>query len=70
MEKTIKIDSIDIQDIIDRINYSEEIILDAIEGLAETACVLCVQNESPDMINAIGVSQKILCELIRLNKEN
>ena len=40
MEKTINIDSIKVTDIINRIKYNEEEILDMIEGLAEAASVL------------------------------
>ena len=41
MEKNIKIDSITVADIIRRINYNEEEILDMIEGLSEAASTLC-----------------------------
>lgn len=68
MEKTIKIDSLQIEDIIKRIHYNEEEILDTIEGLAEAASSLCFYNESNQSIKAVVDAQKILCEILRIEK--
>lgn len=66
MEKNIKIDSITVADIIRRINYNEEEILDIIEGLSEAASALCYYEEKSQSIKAVVDSQKILCELLRI----
>lgn len=64
MEKNIKIDSITVADIIRRINYNEEEILDMIEGLSEAASTLCYYAESHQSVKSIVDAQKILCELL------
>ncbi|WP_418574069.1 hypothetical protein [Phocaeicola sp.] len=66
MEKTINIDSIKVTDIINRIKYNEEEILDMIEGLAEAASALCYYDENQQSIKSIVDAQKILCELLRI----
>lgn len=66
MEKNIKIDSITVADIIRRINYNEEEILDMIEGLSEAASTLCYYTESHQSVKSIVDAQKILCELLRI----
>lgn len=66
MEKKINIDSLNIADIIKRIQYNEEEILDIIEGLSEAASTLCYYEEKSQSIKAVVDSQKILCELLRI----
>ena len=66
MEKKINIDSLNIADIIKRIQYNEEEILDIIEGLSEAASALCYYEEKSQSITAVVDSQKILCELLRI----
>ncbi|MCL1613116.1 hypothetical protein [Phocaeicola plebeius] len=66
MEKKINIDSLNITDIIKRIQYNEEEILDIIEGLSEAASALCYYEEKSQSIKAVVDSQKILCELLRI----
>lgn len=53
MEKTINIDSLNLQDIIHRIQYNEDELLDIIEGLAEAASALCHYNEDNQPIKAV-----------------
>ena len=50
MEKKINIDSLNIADIIKRIQYNEEEILDIIEGLSEAASALCYYEEKSQSI--------------------
>lgn len=66
MEKIIRIDSLNMQDIISRIHYNEEDILNIIEGLAEGISTLSHYNEDSQCIKAISDAQKILCELLRI----
>ncbi|WP_308769655.1 hypothetical protein [uncultured Bacteroides sp.] len=66
MEKTINIDGITMDDIIRRINFNEEEVLDIIEGLSEASSTLCYFNESHQALKAIADAQKILCELLRI----
>ena len=49
MEKTINIDSLHMMDVINRIHYNEEDIIDIIEGLAEAASSLCHYDEDKQM---------------------
>lgn len=46
MEKKINIDSLNIADIIKRIQYNEEEILDIIEGLSEAASLFVTMKKS------------------------
>lgn len=66
MEKTINIDSIHILDVIRRIHYNEEQILDIIEGLSEAASSLCYYDENMQSVKAVVDAKKILCELLRI----
>lgn len=66
MEKTINIDSLNIVDIIKRIQYNEEEILDIIEGLSEAASALCYYEEKSQSVKAIADAQRILCEFMRI----
>ena len=68
MEKSISIDSLSIEDIINRIGYNGDELLDIIEGLAEAASTLCHYNEESQSIKAVVDAQKIICELIRLEQ--
>ena len=66
MEKSINIDTLSVEDIICRIQYNEEKLLEIIEGLAEAASSLCYYEEEFQSIKAVCDAQKILCELLHL----
>jgi hypothetical protein len=66
MEKTINIDSLHMMDVINRIHYNEEDIIDIIEGLAEAASSLCHYDEDKQTVKAVVDAQRILCELLRI----
>lgn len=68
MEKSINIDTLSVEDIICRIQYNEEELLEIIEGLAEAASSLCYYEEEYQNIKAVVVAQKIICELLRLKQ--
>lgn len=68
MEKSINIDTLSVEDIICRIQYNEEELLEIIEGLAEAASALCYCEEEYQSIKAVCDAQKILCELLHLKQ--